>query len=164
MTQSGCKKLEEKMTKIIGQITVIAVVLIISIKIYNPKRGNEYIDPNSYPTLAADYILENIDIPNMRLYNEYNYGSYLLYRGIPVFIDSRADLYTEEFNPGFNIFKDFLDISGLGTTNVLEKIEEYRITHLIMYSNAKLRILLNENADRYMQIYEDDRFVIYERL
>ena len=35
---------------------------------------------------------------SMRLFNEYNYGSYLLYEGIPVFIDSRADLYAPEFN------------------------------------------------------------------
>lgn len=34
----------------------------------------------------------------MKLFNEYNYGSYLLYKGVPVFIDSRADLYAPEFN------------------------------------------------------------------
>lgn len=34
----------------------------------------------------------------MKIYNEYNYGSYLLFRGIPVFVDSRADLYTPQFN------------------------------------------------------------------
>ena len=33
----------------------------------------------------------------MKIYNEYNYGSYLLFRGIPVFIDSRCDLYTKEY-------------------------------------------------------------------
>ena len=42
--------------------------------------------------------LENIDLENARFYNEYNYGSYMLFRGIPVFIDSRADLYAPEFS------------------------------------------------------------------
>ena len=43
-------------------------------------------------------MLQNLDVKNIKLFNEYNYGSYLLYKGIPVFIDSRADLYAPEFN------------------------------------------------------------------
>ena len=62
------------------------------------KTNDKFIDQSSYPIKAADYILENLEIDKIKLYNEYNYGSYLLYRGIPVFIDSRADLYTPEFN------------------------------------------------------------------
>ena len=39
---------------------------------------------------------ENINVDEMRIFNEYNFGSYLLLNDIPVFIDSRADLYTKE--------------------------------------------------------------------
>ena len=53
---------------------------------------DSFVDESSYPVQACDYILENIDLENARFYNEYNYGSYMLFRGIPVFIDSRADL------------------------------------------------------------------------
>ena len=31
-------------------------------------------------------VLENIDLGTAKFYNEYNYGSYLLYKGVPVFI------------------------------------------------------------------------------
>ena len=96
------------------------------------------------------------------MYNDYNYGSYLLYRGIPVFIDSRADLYSPEFNPGCNIFSDYMDISSLGVYYE-DKFEEYGITHVITYANSKIFMLISRD-DNYKQLYKDDYFVFYERL
>ena len=63
----------------------------------------------------------------MKLFNDYNYGSYLLFKGIPVFIDSRADLYSPEFNKGKDIFSDYLNISGLSNWYE-DKFEEYGVT------------------------------------
>ena len=72
------------------------------------KINDSYIDESTYPVQACDYILNNIDLGQARFYNEYNYGSYMLYRGIPVFIDSRADLYAPEFSgKQDDIFMDF---------------------------------------------------------
>ena len=107
-----------------------------------------------------------ISLKNMKLYNEYNYGSYLLFRGIPVFIDSRADLYAPEFNKtqdeeGRNIFSDYINISSIGTYYET-KFEKYGITHVIVVNNAKLNMFLSRN-DKYEQLYKDDNFVIYQR-
>ena len=111
-----------------------------------------------------------MDVENIRLYNEYNYGSYLLFRGIPVFIDSRADLYTPEFNgtkkedgkyEGRDIFSDYTSISSIGTYYE-NKFEEYDITHLIMVKNAKLNMFLSRD-NKYKKLYSDDKFIIYER-
>ena len=144
-------------------ITTIALVLTMSINSYRPKIGNQFINEKAYPVEAATYILENLDIQNIRLYNEYNYGSYLLFRGIPVFIDSRADLYSPEFNENITVFNDFLSISGINTEKIEEILDKYQITHLIMYKDTKLRIFIKQNPDRYKLLYEDDYFCIYER-
>lgn len=160
----GSEKIKGRIIKPIGLITTIALVLIISVPIYKPKIDDDYIDKSSYPVEATEYILNNLDVKNIKLYNEYNYGSYLLFKNIPVFIDSRADLYSPEFNEGANIFSDFLDISGLNINNVEEKLDEYGITHLIMYSNAKLRTFIKQNKDEYKQLYDDGHFCLYERL
>ena len=159
----GCKKIESKMTEIIGMITTICLVLIISIANYKPKIKDHFVDESSYPVMAADYILNSLDIENIRLYNEYNYGSYLLFRGIPVFIDSRADLYSPEFNEGVNVFTDFLNISGVNNDKIEETLDKYGITHLIMYKDAKLRTFIKQDTEKYTQLYEDDYFCIYER-
>ena len=156
-------KAEKIMTGILGTIITITIILTLCVINYKPKVDDDYISKSSYPIEASDYILSNLDLKNIKLYNEYNYGSYLLYRGIPVFIDSRADLYTPEFNEGVNIFNDFLTISGVNTQDIEELIDKYEFTHFIMYKNAKLRTFLDRTPDKYENIYEDDNFCIYER-
>ena len=55
-----------------------------------------------------------MNVNSIKLFNEYNYGSYLLFEGIPVFIDSRADLYAPEFSgKSDDIFMDFIETSGI---------------------------------------------------
>ena len=144
-------------------ITTIAIVLTLCVKMYKPKIDNHFVDEKSYPVYAATYILKNLDLSNIRLYNEYNYGSYLLYRGIPVFIDSRADLYSPEFNENVTVFNDFLNISGVNNDNIEETLNKYNITHLIMYKDAKLRTFIKQDKEKYEQLYEDDYFCIYQR-
>ena len=155
------KKLFKEMTGLYGIAITLCLFIIVSTNIYRPKLNDNYVDESSYPVQACDYILANLDINNMRIYNEYNYGSYMLYRGIPVFIDSRADLYTPEFNPGCTVFDDFLNISNIGTYYE-NKFDEYDITHVICFKNAKLNMFLSRNYE-YKELYSDDHFVIYER-
>lgn len=157
-----CPKLEKKMTTLWGKIITSAVVVFISLQIIKPKLDDTIVSDTSYPVEASEYILENLNLEDMKLYNEYNYGSYLLFKGIPVFIDSRADLYAPEFNEGVDIFSDFLNISNIGTYYE-DKFEEYEITHVIIYKNAKLNMFLSRD-ENYLQLYSDNSFCIYERL
>ena len=159
----GCKKAIKKMTTITGMIVTICLVLTISVIQYKPKMNDHFIDENSYPVGAATYILENLDIKNIKLYNEYNYGSYLIFREIPVFIDSRADLYAPEFNPGVEVFNDYMNLSGMNIDNVEEKLDEYGITHMLMYKKSKLRRFVEQNTEKYNLLYEDDNFCLFER-
>ena len=159
----GCQKVISKITTITGMIVTICLVLTISVIQYKPKMKNNFIDENSYPVEAATYILENLDVSNIRLYNEYNYGSYLLFRGIPVFIDSRADLYSPEFNPGVEVFNDYINISGMNIDNIEEKLDGYGITHMLMYKKSKLKRFVEQNTEKYKLLYEDDNFCLFER-
>lgn len=159
----GCKKAIKKMTTITGMIVTICLVLTISVIQYKPKMNDHFIDEKSYPVEAATYILDNLDINNIKLYNEYNYGSYLIFRGIPVFIDSRADLYAPEFNPGVEVFNDYINLSNVDIDNVEEKLDKYGITHMLMYKKSKLRKFVEQNTEKYNLLYEDDNFCLFER-
>lgn len=159
----GCKKAINKLTTITGMVVVICIALAISIVQYKPKMKNSFIDENSYPVDAATYILENLDINNIKLYNEYNFGSYLLFRGIPVFIDSRADLYAPEFNPGVEIFNDYMDLSGLNIDDVEERLDKYGITHMLMFKTSKLKRYVEQNKEEYILLYEDSNFCLFQR-
>ena len=163
------KELLEKINKkILHPFIIICMIVLVGWQTYDnvkTKYNDKFIDETQYPVKACDYILENIDLSKARFYNEYNYGSYMIYRGIPVFIDSRADLYAPEFS-GLkdDIFTDFIDVSSIGTfyEDILEK---YNITHVILYSNSKMSMIIDETKDpHYSNIYKDDYFVIYERV
>lgn len=158
------------MVTIWGKIITIVLAVMLSFAFYKEKMNDPIINENSYPVAASDYILENLNVENIKLYNEYNYGSYLLYRGIPVFIDSRADLYTPQFNgtknedgkyEGRDIFSDYMNISNI-STYYENKFEKYDITHVLIRKNSKLNMFLSRD-ENYKKLYGDDNFVLYER-
>lgn len=157
----------EKVAKHIGVIiTMTALILLLSYDIVKPKLDDEYVDTNSYPVYACDYILENIDLENARFYNEYNFGSYMLFRNIPVFIDSRADLYSPEFsgNEDEDVFTDFINTSGIGKFYE-DTFKKYKITHVIISKKSKTNMIITKtNNKNYKELYSDDNFIIYERL
>ena len=164
--KDGSLKFMKLVNTIVGKVITIALVVLICFVFIKPKINDKFIDERKYPVAAAEWMLENLDVKNIKLYNEYNYGSYLLFRGIPVFIDSRADLYAPEFNKkdgeeGRDIFSDYINISSIGTYYET-KFEKYGITHVIVVNNAKLNMFLSRD-ENYKQLYKDDNFVIYER-
>ena len=165
-------EIEEYLTTIFGEIGILIIVLLITFKSINTKTKQPYIYESLYPVQASQWIKENLDYKKIKLFNEYNFGSYILYEDIPVFIDSRCDLYTPEFNGTYNkntkkyngkdIFSDFLNTSQIATwyDDVFKK---YGVTHVIIGSNSKLSMLISKNP-LYNKIYNDKNFVIYERV
>ena len=165
-TKDGIEQAEE-VTKNIGvAISLIALIGVICYYYIKPKVDDKLVDSNSYPVAACDYILENIDLEDAKFYNEYNYGSYMLFRGIPVFIDSRADLYAPEFsgNSDEDIFTDFINTSSISSFYE-DTFKKYNITHVICYKKSKMNMIITRTKDKnYKELYSDDNFVIYERL
>ena len=137
-------------------ITSILIVLfiIMGISVYFNKN-NVFIEKDLYPVDATKYIKENLDYKNIRLLNEYNYGSYLLFNDIPVFIDSRADLYTKEFNKTKDILNDYM------LKNYYQIIKDYNITHVIAMKGEHLYNYMHNNGIGKL-LYEDNYFAIYE--
>lgn len=165
-TKNGLKE-AEKTAKNIG--VVIALTVLIGLMSYSeakPKFDDKFVNESSYPVAACDYIVENIDLSTARFYNEYNYGSYMLFRGIPVFIDSRADLYAPEFsgNKDEDIFTDFINTSSISRFYE-ETFEKYNINYVILLKKSKTNMIITKTHDvNYKELYSDDNFVVYERL
>lgn len=122
---------------------------------------DELIPKRDYPVELSEYILENVDLENMRIYNHFNYGSYLEYKGIKAFIDSRSGMFCEEFNPGCTILEDWYAVDN-GDKDYSEIFEKYDITHVV---SKKFDTLANklEEDENYDLIYSDKYWVLYER-
>ncbi len=167
--ENGIHILEDILFGKFGIAMISLLIVILSVYFIYEKRNDTFVSESTYPVQASEWILNNLDLEKIKLFNEYNYGSYLLYRGIPVFIDSRADLYAPEFNSptgkvedGQNIFMDFINASNL---NIFYEdiFEKYDITHIILYRNSKMNLMIcNTNDGKYDALYEDNYFVIYE--
>ena len=167
----GTEEFMQYVTTMYGECLLILFIFAISYCVYKPNIGASYVSEASYPVKASEWIKENLDYENIKIFNDYNYGSYMLYEDIPVFIDSRCDLYTPEFNGTYNkekkkyegkdIFTDYIDTSSISKyyENVFEK---YEITHVITKSNSKLNMLVSRDKN-YKKIYSDSNFIIYER-
>ena len=154
-------------TTLFGGFMLTALIIILSLHFVKGKIKAKYVDEKLYPVEMSKFILQyfdenNIKKEDVRLYNEYNYGSYLLYEGIPVFIDSRCDLYAPEYNGGRDIFMDFINSSNLNTW--FEDIfKKYNITHVILYKDSKMNMIIKDaKLDGYNLLKEDDNFVFYE--
>ncbi len=162
------KLLKRDLSSKFGSVIILLVIIYTLFnagKIAKRRKDDELVDATSYPVQACDYIIENIDLSKAKFYNEYNYGSYMLFRDIPVFIDSRADLYAPEFSgKEEDIFMDFIETSSI--SQFYEDVfEKYNITHIITYANSKMKMIIEKtNFPGYKELYKDDYFVIYERL
>ena len=153
---------------VFGVVIILSIATIVSIKEIKPVLKQEYIDAGSYPVEMCEWIKTNLDVENLKLYNEYNYGSYLLLNDIPVFIDSRCDLYTPEFNVGFkdlegrDIFSDAINIANSSNIDYEEKFEEYGVNHVMAYDDSMLASRLKKDSN-YEIINEDNTFILFKR-
>ena len=103
------KNIKKRINFVIANILVIIYLIskyiFLIINFYNNNKDFKISD--DHPTKGVNYIKNNLDYKNIKLYNEFNYGSYLEFYDIPVFIDSRAEVYIKEFNGGKDIIKDY---------------------------------------------------------
>ena len=150
-------------TSIIGKIVIYSVFAVYMVFSLNKIKDEEIVSNDSYPIEATQFIKENLDIEKIKIFNEYNFGSYLLYQDIPVFIDSRADVYDPAFNNWEDdIFRDFINLTN-ACNDYEEKLNHYGITHLLIYKDSTLDKILRLDTN-YNELYKDDEFVLYQRL
>lgn len=136
---------------------VLVTIVITSSIVYKINSKAEFIDSNVYPVAMVNYMEENMNMDKVKLYNEYDFGSYLIYRDIPVYIDSRSDLYTKEFNLEHDIFTDCMEI----TQKYGRVFKKYDITHILTYKDTYLNQILAASSN-YEVVNKNGRFVLYE--
>lgn len=140
-----------------GIIIVTLTIAGTSAFVYNINYKEEFVNPNTYPVAMVNYMKNNLDMDKVRLYNEYDFGSYLIYNDIPVFIDSRSDLYTKSFNHKTDIFNECMNI----TENYGRIFKKYEITHILIYKDTYLNQILAISSN-YKLVHRTGRFMLYE--
>ena len=154
------EKIESFLTSPIFMILVISSCMIFtSSKLLN-KMSEPYTNSDFYPLEATTYILENLDYKNIRLYNDYNVGSYLMFNEIPIFIDSRLDVYCSEFN-NTEVFKDCVNLSFKGT-HYEDIFSKYNFTHILLKNDENCLEYIKRDPN-YILLHKDEHFTLFER-
>lgn len=90
-----------------------------------------------------------------KLFNMYNYGGELIYNGIKVFIDGRADLYSE-----YN-YEDYLNISKL-EKDYVKLIDKYDFDYFLVDNTYPIYTYLKYDK-KYECIYNKKKISIYKK-
>ncbi len=116
--------------------------------------NNETAIAARYPVAAVDY-LEASGLDAARGYNSYNWGGYLIWRGVPVFVDGRADVYGDPF---LLFYRETFEVKSTWQ----EPLDEYDVDYVLMERGTPLTAVLTASPE-WMQVYEDDIAEIFIR-
>ncbi len=111
-----------------------------------------------YPKEAVNYIKKYIP-ENARILNSYNYGTYMLFNDIKVFVDNRADLYTTEYN-NVTIAEDEEKFKRC-SCYYMDIIEKYDIEYVFIEVKSNVVEYLRKD-DRFSIMYEDENSIIFQ--
>ena len=105
--------------------------------------------------VAAVAALKKLNLT--RVFNDYDFGGYLIANGVAPFIDGRTELYGEKF------FVDHNAASGLmEPENLFRLLEQYNIEATLMRTQSAATKLL-DHVDGWQKIYADDIATIHVR-
>jgi len=99
-----------------------------------------------FPVQAVDFLEAN-GLGQARGYNSYNWGGYLIWRGLPVFVDGRADVYGDEF---LFFYREAFDVKDTWQA----PLQVYDVEYVLMENGAPLTAVLA--ASGWQEIYSDD--------
>jgi hypothetical protein len=90
-----------------------------------------------------------------RVFNDYDFGGYMIANGIPTFIDGRTELYGEKF------FMDHIGAAALmKPDNLFRLLDDYEIEATLLRTQSAANRLM-AHIDGWQQVYADDIATIY---
>ncbi len=116
--------------------------------------NNETAIAARYPVAAVDY-LEASGLNEARGYNSYNWGGYLIWRGVPVFVDGRADVYGDPF---LLFYRETFEVQSTWQ----EPLDAHDVEYVLMERGTPLTAVLTASPE-WTMAYEDDIAQIFVR-
>ena len=113
--------------------------------------------PNDKDSIVTSKVIDTVKVEKpKRLYNYYDYGGYLIYNDIDVFVDGRFDLYSKD-----NI-RDYYDICNLNG-DYIKLINKYKFDYYLVPNDTRLSYYL-EHDRRFEKIFSKKGVVFYKDL
>lgn len=107
-----------------------------------------------YPVKAVEFLKQN-QLDETKLFNVYGWGGYLIWKGIPPFIDGRADVYGDQF------MEDYVAVQRL-TEKWSEVLERYKVDYLLLEKESPAAVFFRESP-AWKSVYQDSLAEIFAR-
>jgi hypothetical protein len=107
------------------------------------------------PVAAVDYILRTD--PYGRVYNDFSFGGYLIFRGVKSFIDGRTD---QLFGGGF--LPRTFESANKPNKEFLELLDEYKVSSALVRPESGEAMKL-DRTPAWQRQYADDVAAVYQR-
>jgi hypothetical protein len=123
--------------------------------IYLTSRGVDA-PPNDFtPAAALDHAMK-ADVTGPVL-NDYDFGGYLIFRGVPTFFDGRTLPFGKQFA------LDYFDAIAVGAGDKLERLAEaYRVSWTLLRPRSAAALHF-DHSPGWRRLYADDVAVVHVR-
>ncbi|MDY7039692.1 MAG: hypothetical protein SVX38_02385 [Chloroflexota bacterium] len=157
-SSSSGTDLSPRVALILNWTLLVAVLIACGVKLSLPLDPQliAAVEEQAYPVAAVDYLVGH-ELPGP-MFNDYNWGGYLIWRlwpRYPVFVDGRADPYSDE------LLWDYSAIVRL-RPGVREKLAQYGVNCALIPSGGGLATLLGMDP-AWEQVYDDGQAAIFVR-
>ena len=132
-------------------VGIMGILLILGVSLQGSRILSSFDSARIDPDIIS-YLKQN---PPQRLFNDYNEGGYLIYQGVPVFIDGRADLYSQH---NLTDYYNLLHLNGDFKT----LLEYYNFDVLLLEKGSSLAIYLKEK-ENYEILLQKGEHVLYQK-
>lgn len=134
---------------------VIACLLALAAGLFAAHSGRHAPKDSITPAAAVDAALQAGATGHVL--NGYGLGGYLIFRGIPVFIDGRADLYGDAH------IEEFFDALASNRADKIQRIlDKFDIGWTLIPPNSSAALYLDRHPD-WRKVYEDETAVVHLR-
>lgn len=153
--------LNKKLNKI--RITLITCIITLTLFVVIMDTNNINNKNKKFDELneAVDYLLENEDMTNAVLYTGYNDGGLTEYKGIPSYIDPRAEVFVKKNNGKEDIMKEYVDLRN-GDLYYKIVLDKYNFTHLLVSKKDILGTYLPYDKD-YEILFSNGNYIVFKK-
>lgn len=110
------------------------------------------------PIITPEAAIARADLAKAaRVLNDYSFGGYLIFAGIPTFIDGRGELYGGPFIDRYNRALALIDLGDL-----LKLLDEYKIGATLLAPGTPAIAMLDRMPE-WQRVYSDDVAIVHKR-
>lgn len=151
------KNIRPQLQKILLSMLVIVTIATFSFRLYESQFDKD----TFIPTKAVDFIIENYQDTDIRLFTGYSWGGYTEFRGLKPFIDARAEVFIKSNNKKADILHDLIALEA-GTMYYAKFIDKYKLNVFLLERKDLLEVYLAKDS-QYTLVYWDKDAVVFEK-